>query len=257
MIVGVGAHRAVSPDDALGFSRRPGGEDHVRGLLGRRLDGAKPGAVFSAHLLEQLLGQPFVHDDRRTGLAQDGLHAFRGNAGLHRHARAAGLEHREHRDDVPGASGKPYRHRGFAPDPACGEPGGQSVGEGVQLAVAQRAARPADRGCFRRPGHDLGEPGVDAQRRRQGPRTRAAQRGRLVLDQDADLAQRPLPVLQQSLGGGQQPPAQAQGGGGTQRAVDHLDQHHQFAAFRVGGDRDGEVRQALQGGRPECRSRGG
>ena len=48
MIVGVGGHRRVSPDDALGFSRRTRGEDDVRGLPGRHLDRAEVGAGMSA-----------------------------------------------------------------------------------------------------------------------------------------------------------------------------------------------------------------
>ena len=101
---------------------------------------------------------------------------------------------------------------------------------------------------------DLGEARVEAAHRRRGERARRAHPDGLVVEQDADIAQRPFPVLQQPRGGRQHPLTEGGGGGGTQRTVDHFDQHHEFATGHVGSDRDGEMGQALQRMWLECRT---
>ncbi len=152
---GDGRELVVLDQDRLGVAGGTGGVDRVRQLPAARLGEffpsavtGRPGPVVGVQpqhggAVRQGTGQGTVEGGgvgqqqggRAVGeqVAQPGG----GVAGVQRQVAAAGLEHREHRDDQLRAARQADRHQAVGPDAAPAQLVGEPAGAGVELGVAQ------------------------------------------------------------------------------------------------------------------------
>ncbi|GHF64114.1 hypothetical protein GCM10018783_36850 [Streptomyces griseosporeus] len=138
-------HRGPFQDHALGTAGGAGGVDDVR-RGARVLDAAERARVTGGqvHLVEEQGGHP-VRDlaagdgDEQFGtrVVEDHRAAVGGVFGVDRQIGAAGLEHREQRDDEVRRARQGDADEPFGADAARGEQTGQPVGAGVQLGVGE------------------------------------------------------------------------------------------------------------------------
>ncbi|CNM17424.1 Uncharacterised protein [Mycobacterium tuberculosis] len=196
VVVGVGRQRPMGADDTFRGTGGAGGENHVGRLVHRHRDGT----VVLEYVSANRSGEHALIDDHRSRcLAQDLGDTLTGHRRVQRHDHATRLEDRQHGGHVARTTGQRDGHRGLATHVRAAQPSGQPVGQCIQLPVRQLTIRPTDRHRVRLCRSDFGEPGMHRGCRRRHIRQAGCGRIVLAVQQNVDVAQRPIPPADQAL----------------------------------------------------------